>query len=173
MKILRTYDQWCYECTELLLIWLKEWFSLSQKTVERSMIVLYVFFADAINIIIFPAHWYIYLTYGICIVPLMWILHLRPEAMRKGLKTHYFSVTGRIVIQFIFVLLSMMFLTIKPYKITIVFPILANIIYIVFYYMVDISSGGNPGRRCKLAWAELKKLFGTEWIPKTVPIPEH
>ena len=47
----------------------------------------------------------------------------------------------------------------------------AQLVYLVFFYMTDIASNGERGRKRKLALAELKKLFGAEWIPKPVTVP--
>lgn len=36
------YDAWCEGRMKALLIWLEEWFSISQKHIEEGMIVLYL-----------------------------------------------------------------------------------------------------------------------------------
>ena len=48
----------------------------------------------------------------------------------------------------------------------------AQIVYVVFIYMTDITSNGERGRRRKLSWAKIKELFGTVWIPKPLLTPQ-
>jgi hypothetical protein len=59
-----------------------------------------------------------------------------------------------------------------PHRITDRCTAIAQIVYLVFFYAADIRSDGTPGRRRKLALAELKKLFGAAWIPKPALEPE-
>lgn len=43
---------------------------------------------------------------------------------------------------------------------------------IVFYeYLSALPSDGDPGRKRKLAMDKIKEMFGTEWMPETVPQP--
>lgn len=165
------YDMWCEGRVRALLVWLEEWFSISQKQVEEGMIALYL--------VLYMASWQWKLPYlaaeiavNIFVGLTMVWLHRKPAATRGGVRRYPELGALRILIQVIVLLFAGILLFIPPFRVTDIFLAVAQIVYLVFFYMTDISSQGQSGRRRKLALAELKKLFGTAWIPKPALVPE-
>jgi hypothetical protein len=164
------YDQWIFHRLEVLLLWLEEWFSISQKCVEQSMIVLYIVLC------LVHSFWYLdlILVKIICsfsVAYLMWNMHQRPATVRKCMQKYQPNSYYRISLQVVFGSLVVFILFQPPHQWTNVSQALAQILFVVFFYVVDITSNGEPGRRRKMALAELKKMFGLEWIPKPVLVP--
>ncbi len=170
MKILAAGDAWFNDRVEALLKWLEEWFSISQKWAERGMMAVYV------ALILIPPSWSVSwisakTAVAFLIVGPMWILHRKPEAAR-GLMLRYplFSVVRTVLCMFV-VFLGISCLADTPYEFSKDAIGISQFVYVVFFYMTDISSKGERGRKRKLALEELKKLFGVEWIPKPVNVP--
>lgn len=169
MRILYAYDQWCLAKLETFLVWLEEWFSIPQKTVERALIVIYL----AIFVLP-PSNHARSATFicAFCLGYMMWILHQRPQAVRFLTRRNKTSAILRLSFQFwcgfvVFRCLLSLF-----HRLDDITNAILVIDYLIFFYMIDLNSEGTPGRRRKLALAELKKLFGTEWIPEPAPIPQ-
>jgi hypothetical protein len=170
MKSLIRYDAWCCESVQGLLKWLDEWLSISQKYAERSMIVLYVL------LVLIPSDWKwaTILSRVICgpwVGWMMWILHRRPAATRKFWEKSQSLALCRIVLQCGLGLVVVFILAAPPYTWSNIPLALAQVVYVVFFYATDITSDGGHGKRRKLFLAELKKMFGTEWIPKPMVVP--
>lgn len=165
------YDMWCEDRVKALLLWLEEWFSISQKRVEEGMIVLYLALEMA------GARWTLSML-GINIATwlfaggtMIW-LHRKPDARRGGAKCYLELRLLRISFQVIVFFLAGILFFLPPHRASDIGLGVAQIVYLVFFYMTDISSNGTPGRRRKLALAELKKLFGAAWIPKPALEPQ-
>lgn len=165
------YDMWCEGRVKALLTWLQEWFSISQKHIEEGMIVLYM------GLLMPSWKWKLpWLCVNIFIAlfvgsTMIW-LHRKPETSRGTAKYYPELRVLRVMFQAICLLLCSVFLLAPPHRITDRYCAIAQIVYLVFFYMTDINSNGKPGRRRKLALAELKKLFGAAWIPKPALEPE-
>jgi len=169
MQVLLAYDQWCYAKIEGLLVWLEEWFSISQKTIEQAIITLYVFL-----VIISCSRTDI--TLG-CLLGLfsgssMWVLHLRSVESRYASQKSPLGAMFRAFLQGWVVWLDFLILGVSPHHWQDIPNALAQILFLIFFYMIDICSWGQKGRRRKLALAELKKMFGVIWVPKPIPISE-
>jgi|GEM_PF-2219376 archaellum biogenesis protein FlaJ (TadC family) len=170
MKWLIDYDAWFFHRVEGLLKWLDEWLSISQKYAERGMIALYLVLTLP------PAKWTLSLVLvkiicALSLGTLMWMLHKRPAAVRKYTQRSRFEAVNRIILQGVFGVILVAVLFAPPYQWTDVPTALAQVVYVVFFYATDITSDGERGRRRKAALAELKKMFGTEWIPKPLLVP--
>jgi hypothetical protein len=170
MKWLIDYDAWFFHSVEALLKWLDEWLSISQKYAERGMIVLYVLLTMT------PPKWtliviMVKIVSAVMVVTLMWSIHRRPSSIRKYVQRSHFESKNRLIMQGIFGLLMVGILFVPPHQWTDVLMAVAQVVYVVFFYATDITSDGERGRRRKAALAELKKMFGTEWIPKPLLVP--
>ena len=99
-------------------------------------------------------------------------LHRKPAAIRGGARRYPELGAMRMLIQVFVLLFAGDLLFIPPFRVTDIFLAASQFVYLVFFYMTDISSQGQSGRRRKLALAELKKLFGTAWMPKPALVPE-
>ena len=170
MRFLIAYDAWCIGRVEALLLWLEEWLSISQKQVERGLIVLYML------LIMVPSSWalgivIVRIFVAISVGMMMWWLHRQPAAYREMGKRNALMAVARVIIQAFLGFLAAILFILPPHRLIDYATGAAQVVYLVFYYMTDIHSGGERGRRRKLAWAELKKLFGTEWIPRPAPGP--
>jgi hypothetical protein len=170
MKWLIRYDAWCYGSVKGLLKWLDEWLSISQKNAERGMIVLYMLLV-AIPV---DLKWTTIFTKIFCALWvgwMMWILHRRPAATRRFWNGSRVLAMSRVMLQGGLGLV-VAFILFAPPRVWSNIPLaLAQIIYAVFFYATDITSDSGHGKRRKLALVELKKMFGTEWIPKPVAVP--
>jgi len=169
MKLFVVYDRWCEDRVAGFLLFLEEWLSISQKSVERGMILIYM-------ALLLVAMLRTLSGLDICAVffvgSSMWILHRRPSALRGRQKTAIFFPCFRVGLQFLIGTLSFIDIVAAPHFSGDTETAAAQIVYLIFFYMIDIRSGGERGRRRKLAWAKIKALFGTEWIPKPVPVPQ-
>ena len=168
------YDEWFAGRVEALLKWLEEWLSISQKYAERGMIILYLALMELQP----SVKGTIWLRAGIVILMfcVLWWLHRRPFANRGTTKRYPFAAVSRVLIQAFLLLVAADFFVFYffalPHSPSLIGTGAAQIVYLVFIYMTDIASNGERGRRRRLAWEELKKLFGTEWIPKPLPVPQ-
>ena len=169
MQVLLAYDRWCFARIQRLLVWLEEWFSLSQKTVEQAIIIFYLFL---VILSCFRLNLIFNCFIGLLLAATMWFLHLRPIETRYASQKSIASAMLRLALQFWAIILDFLILSKPPHDWQDIPNALAQILYIVFFYMIDICSWGQKGRRRKLALAELKKMFGATWIPKPVPVPE-
>jgi hypothetical protein len=177
MKWIICYDAFCYRCVEALLKWLDEWLSISQKRAEQGMIVLYV----VLGIIVPGGRYATFLQMAgtICekipivafVACMMWLLHRRPAVIRRISYGSRATAIGRFIVQMMMLLAAFIVIFFSPHRWTDGAVAFSQVEYIVFFYAVDITSDGERGRRRRLALAELKKMFGTEWIPKPVPVP--
>jgi hypothetical protein len=168
------YDEWFAGRVETLLKWLEEWLSISQKYAERGMIALYLALMELQP----SVKGTIWLRAGGAILMsyVLWWMHRRPLTNRGTTKRYPFAAVSRVLIQAFLLLVAADFFAFYffalPHRPSVIGTGTAQIVYLVFIYMTDIASNGDRGRRRKLAWAELKKLFGTEWIPKPLPVPQ-
>lgn len=168
LKLLIAYDAWCVGRVEALLKGLEEWLSISQKRAERGMIAVYML------LVAVPSSW----TLGIVIAQIgvaagmgymMWTLHRRPAAVRERSRQYLLPALFRVLMQaFTGSIMAILFL-LPPHRLCYYAAGSAQAAYLLFFYMIDIHSGGERGQRRRLAWAELKKLFGAEWIPRPAP----
>jgi hypothetical protein len=170
MKWLIDYDAWFFHSVEGLLKWLDEWLSISQKYAERGMIALYIVLT------VIPPKWtlsvvLVKIAAAFCISPLMWLMHIRPAAIRRYTQGSRFQAVNRLILQGVFGVMAAAVLFALPHQWTDVPTAVAQVVYVVFFYATDITSEGERGRRRKAALAELKKMFGTEWIPKPLLEP--
>lgn len=171
MRFLIAYDAWFAGRVETLLVWLEEWLSISQKVAERGMIALYLVLIQVPPV---RASWFLgfRIAFGMWVAFVMGWQHRRPAAMRGSAK-HYPSMgASRAVMQIVLLWLAGVLFLAPPHRVYDIAVGAAQIVYLVFFYMTDIASNGERGRRRKLALAELKKLFGTEWLPKPLPVPQ-
>jgi len=170
MKWLIDYDAWFFHSVEGLLKWLDEWLSISQKHAEQSMIALYLILT------MIPPKWtlsvvLVKIAEAFCISPLMWLMHIRPAAIRRYTQGSRFQAVNRLILQGVFGVIAAVVFFMSPHQWTDAPMAVAQVVYVVFFYATDITSDGERGRRRKAALAELKKMFGTEWIPKPLLEP--
>ena len=158
------YDRWCDRVIAVALLWLEEWLSIKQKAVERFIMGLYT------CILLSPSSWRVRISniaLAAFMLGLMWSFHRRPAAERGVARRIDMLALWRALLQLTTLVGSVIEACLLPYNMTLVLLPL----WIVFIYVTDISNHGHPGRRRKLALAELKKLFGTEWMPKPASMP--
>lgn len=170
MKWLIVCDVWFEGRVEALLTWLNEWFSISQARAEKGMIVLYLTLliaAGGWTFMLLPLRIGIY----IMLLVIMILLCRKPAAARGGAKRYPELRLMRVPILIILLFFAGFFFFAPPHRVVDIENGLAQIVYLVFFYSTDIGSTGERGKRRKLAWAELKKLFGTAWIPKPLLAP--
>jgi hypothetical protein len=170
LKVLAAGDTWFNDRVEGMLVWLEEWLSISQKWAERGTMVLYLM------MIFMPPHWsLIWIGAKIALVlflaTMMWALHRKPAAARRLMYRDPLFGPVRGAVGIFLLLIGISCFVSTPHQFNAKAVGIAQMVYLVFFYMTDISSDGQPGRRRKLALAELKKLFGTEWLPKPVTTP--
>lgn len=171
--LLFVYDAWCCERVEALLKGLKEWLSISQKRAEQGMIVLYL----ALSLL---GCWSTKpllmgvdsVTFGGIAYLMYTIMHGAPRATRIFARYSISGTIFRLLLQaFIWCIVALNLLLALHHPNNFATTV-AQVVYLLFFYATDIHSGGESGRRRKLALAELKKMFGTEWIPKPVLEPK-
>lgn len=170
MKWLIAYDAWFEGRVEALLVWLEEWLSISQERVEQGIIVLYLALliaAGGRTLKLLPLR---IGSYIMMLVIMIW-LHRKPAASRGATKRYSDLCLIRVLVQIFLLSFAGIFFFAPPHRVEDIENGLAQIIYLVFFYMIDIGSTGKLGRRRKLALAELKKLFGAAWIPKPLLAP--
>lgn len=166
------YDLWCLFQLKRALIWIEEWFSICQKRVEQALIVIYF-----LTVIPGPFrksyHLQGTLLAGLCVLlgAIFWQWHRKPAALRMAMVAIPQLCIGRVLIIQLFLVGFDIAIHLTA-KIT-VFDILEMVrqtTYALIVYVTTISTHGEPGRRRKLALEELKKMFGTDWIPRPVRV---
>jgi hypothetical protein len=171
MKIMAAGDTWLEGRVEALLLWLEEWFSVSQKWAERGTMAVYI----ALILVprsLEPAQIGLKLGLALLVGSMMWFLHRKPEAVRRLARRDPMFGVVRAVIAAFMVFLSAEIALMPPHNTATAASGLAQVVYLVFFYMTDITSGGECGRKRKLALEELKKMFGDlAWIPKPAQVP--
>jgi hypothetical protein len=173
MRLLHAYDEWCYKRLEAILLWMEEWFSISQSAVEQFLILLYVILELAGSI--YDVHSFLHHRYGLTAAvalsmgTMMYFLHRRPPAFRQISRQNIVSFYMRVFLQVFVVEFSILNALLPLHQLGTYLTSLQYYVWTVFFYIMDISSNGTPGRRRKLALAKLKELFGTSWVPKPVP----
>jgi hypothetical protein len=170
MSLIVAYDNWCIDHLEALLRWLEEWLSISQKRTEQGMILLYIALTMAQTKTSIASAAVSAIGAG-AIGMVMWYLHRRPAAVRGIQKGWWPNALVRVLIQMLFALFITSILVRPPHHWGDWANAAAQLDYLIYFYVTDINSGGQRGRKRKLAWAELKKLFGTEWMPKPASEP--
>jgi hypothetical protein len=175
------YDWWCSDRIEAALTWLDEWLSIPQKRVEQSMIVIFCiasFIGPLIGLLKqFDGHAAIMLLIyeltgfrlvgTVFIAQLMWWMHRRPAAMRGIWKRR--PSMGRVFFQLFFFFICFCFWLTLPHLVAVEESVV-QVVMLLFYYVADIGSTGQRGRKRKLALAKLKELFGG-WLPNPLPVP--
>lgn len=158
IKALITGDAWFNGRVERLLKALEEWFSISQKWAERSTLILYVV------LIIVPEKLNLYEIGGKAFLALWlalitWHLHRRPESMRNLAQRNSMYRAMRAAVGMFLIFLASLLYGMPPHHLSGYTGGTAQLVYLVFFYMTDITSNGERGRKRKLALAELKKIW--------------
>lgn len=165
MKILIAYDKWCLSTLEAILTWFNEWLSVSQRVVEKALIILYVF-APIVNVPRPSA--FISISFCGLIGVMLWIQALEPEAVREA-RAHAPGVGVLRVCMQVFAICVM---SMPPHGIKVDIGVgLQMCSYVLFQYSVSIGNTGERGRHRALSMAKLKELFGTEWMPQPEMMP--
>jgi len=171
MKWLITYDIWLRGRIKVLLDWLAEWFSITQKMVERLMIILYaaggliVICASALKMTWIPVPTWVIVLGVILVVSMMISYHREPSTLRAVKYGNSYNAALRFVWNFLVVRSFF-----PPYTGHFMLDASAPMLDIAFasmLYLVSVNSDGERGRRRKLAWSKLKELF--TWLPDPVP----
>jgi hypothetical protein len=163
-RLLAAYDRWCTARVEAWLRWIEAWFSISQLETERALLVLYLIAA------VVGPQWELRMPGSILIVATLYWLHRRPTAKRQVFR-HYQPIGFHVVRALLQA--SWIFLALNDLRVQRPTGALSDIYYLILFYAVYIPlDEDRRGRRRKLALAELKKLFGTEWIAKPAPMPQ-
>ena len=170
MFLLIAYDAWFSGRVESLLKWLDDWLSISQKHAERGMIAGYLMLLIH-GLPWTPAEAAMRILVAGSLGYLMWFMHRRPAAMRNATRrTPWYPAVRALLQVFMFSLAASVSWPFKHWA-DVTRQVAQQLIYIVFFYATDIAFDGSRGRKRKLALAELKKMFGVEWIPKPIPAP--
>ena len=147
MGLLIAYDRWCEDRVRALLVFLDEWLSISQKNAERGLIALYnmlVFLAEPRSVSGFAVRMFVMLAIGTA----MWQLHRRPEALRRREYLSPFHAALRVFLQAFLGGLAIIDL-LPPHAASTI--AMAQVVYLIFFYMTNITSNGERGQRRKLA----------------------
>jgi len=136
-----------------------DWLSLTQARIEQGLIAAYTVCAVG-------GAWPLSVRWTVIAVQLpiaawMWWMHRRPSAART---VALFTLAGpRVFSLVVFSLISVPVAWARWPGWG--FTLAMNVLYVAIYYLVSLPSGGEPGRRRKLALAKLKEMFGTSWVP--------
>lgn len=135
MGLLVDYDRWCENRVRALLLLLEEWLSISQKYVERGMILLYLVLVNAPPNPV-KMNLYTRLFSATFVAYLMWTLHRRPEALRERSKWMPAKMHAcmRLTLQSVLGFVIVLEMTDARHHGTI---IASQIVYGIFYYMTD------------------------------------
>ena len=169
MNTLVKYDKWCLSVVRATLLWVEEWLSISQRRIERVMIVTYLALAlvDAGRgktlYIVGPV-----LAYIGC---LMWFMHRTPDAIRMVRERPNLAVARCFLQLWLMSVIAISFLISKSMIPHNPLHLVQQTDYALFFYVVSISTKGDPGRRRKLALSKIIEMFGTGWIPKPIGEP--
>lgn len=168
MSILIAYDSWALAKVKVVLDWLYEWLSISQKVVERVCIVGYAT-GNGLEIVGIVKH-EVHLPLGFeifmaCMITAwMWHFHCIPSSDRT-----FFNTSGGMVARMlwhVFVLLSCISFC-ESKTIFSTGHIMEDASYVSMLYLFAVNSDGERGRKRKLALSKLKELFS--WLPEPVP----
>jgi hypothetical protein len=146
-------------------VFLIEWLSFTRRGIERSMIAIYFLCMMAFHIAPPSGHlWFGLAVYGLVAFG-MWLEHKRDNRSRIFKMMMREWVIGRISFAAFNVANSLGFLYAFPFLIALL-ACTGLGMWILLQYSTSLPDGDEvPGRRRKIAAAELKKLFGTSWMP--------
>ena len=169
MEIMRRYDDWCITKVKIATEFLNDWLGISQKIMERVVIVCNVIArscllsSSVLNRWEFPVWFealmvFVFFNY-------IYRLHRTPCAARSKFLP---MRTSRMWWQ------SLTYLSILPSPAN---DWLVNVGLIGGYgavtlieYLVCVDIDGERGRKAKMAWNKVIELFGTRWIPQPVGV---
>jgi hypothetical protein len=156
--------------------WLREfcedWFSWSCRRFERGLIVLYA--APMLMANLGAGHANVFSIMVVCmvvvLVPWMWRQQRQPDSVRTMLLFQTGMAIGRVILALL-ALIDLALIGMPPITWHSVMSALPMTFYAMFMCSVALPRGGNkPGRKRKLAVAELKKMFGG-WLPSPAGSP--
>lgn len=167
MKFLRRFDDWVLDNTQIVLGWVDDWLALSQRRVERILVVLYIVTRVAFEIACFSdiSHAPLWIEVSISIL-MVWAVLARfrlPQAVRVAYRVT--EMPWRMVW---WALIVMGCIQIFSDKLPGVLLTVNECIFAAILYVTVSCVGGERGRKAKMAWSKLKELFS--WLPE--PIPE-
>lgn len=162
--MLTAFDDWVLRRTDSTLDFLLDWFSISQKFVERVLIGLfalsgiYDIAATASEGRAFPTWAIIILYFGMGLVMLS--DHNASTSERAVCRTiRRGSRLGWLMV----VILA----ALPPYRLSDLGYVLSRLAVYAFLYVYVSNCNGKRGRKRKMAWSKLKELF--TWLPEPQP----
>jgi hypothetical protein len=169
MNIIERYDSWVRNCVKDALDWLNEWFSISQKMVERTLIGIYAIASVMMISGVYISHLHtsyvwIWAILQLWMIFILYMYHIDSSTMRRIKHNNSISALSRMTWYFL-----ILFAALPPYKqwlMDIGLPI-SDMTFLLVLYVVSVNSDGQRGRKRKLALAKLKELFS--WLPEPVP----
>jgi hypothetical protein len=166
------FDYWLrHSVVKPVLRWLYEWLSISQKTVELSLICVYVVssvgmvsYAMQTDVKVPIAVWVIC---QILMVRIMISYHRDSDQNRAAKHLNGFAC----ILRFFWVVITAI-VAMPPYgyglhRLSAVSMTVGDAGFMIFLFVVATNCGGERGRKRKLALAKLKELFS--WLPDPQP----
>jgi len=171
---MRRLDRWLIGRVKISLDFFFDWFGITQKLVERSLIVLLgfsVFIETASRLLNAPeTRTYTYRWYdkiaGVVMIIMLWRLHKMPTAERVAREQTVFSVLWRFSGNVLSLLSIVIFILENPLTL---FSFSVDIqvwLITIFLYVIATDTIEGERKSAKLAWSKIKELFGTAWIPQ-------
>jgi hypothetical protein len=172
MNFIERYDEWVRARVKDALDWLFEWLSVSQKAVERILIITYVVGRTLEAVAEFSHRAPRGLNKGVgvadCVFSILIVLimlgwHFSPKTERIMAHVARPGYILRIMWQPL-VIATAADLEIDSYHIGHFAQVTA---FTLALYVFACNSDGQRGRKRKMAWAKLKELFS--WLPNPQP----
>jgi len=173
IAVMVVYDMFCVLVLVWCVNWIEEWFSVRQKQIERILIVCFA--CGGLLPLVFRLRGVDLINGGfvLLIVCFMWQLQRMQEGGRgrvwlTSLRCGLLRLCLQLLCGVIFVCLlgargSLFWIT--------ALLLFRQVAICLFFYLICFGSAGKLGKRRKLAWEEIKKIFGTDWIPKPLTVP--
>lgn len=149
-----------------------EWFGWTVRGIERGFALGYAVFMLCWYLLTFR-HWWagvvgIFVIFGPMFT--MWRLSLRSNRDRYFALIEWRHILLRVMGSIFILGLTAVPVLAPPHLKRDALLVAGNLCYVLVIYSTDLPSGGEPGKRRKLALAKLKELFGG-WMPE--PVPEN
>ena len=174
---MRTIDQWLIARVRVALDFLFDWFGITQKLAERTLIVFFGLsnFVEFVSILLkipsavktHPLSWQWHLFVSSAMVVSFWRRHRLPSAARaaESYTPHAIAFRFALLAMSVFVFICFCLGWDRDlYSFSV--DVDAWSFTLLFYIFATDIDGERKSK--KLAWSKIKELFGTEWIPQPI-----
>jgi hypothetical protein len=161
--MLNSVDEWLLGATEKVLEFCADWLSLSQRHIERALIICNAAAVMAVQVI--DPHTTLTIITLVVITAPMLLRHRAPQAVRTALRVS--EKRSRLV----WIALTMLVNVPMALSFRDALTLWQAVLYATFtwfHYVIACSSDGQRGKKRRLALDQVKRLFGTGWIPQPV-----